>query len=95
MKITQKAQAGSFESSDVLVLIDPCENQKGRNIEIKSTVMLHFGEEIRNEIDGVLDEYQIEDICMVVNDKGALPATLRARVETALKRSMGIQKGTI
>jgi len=95
MKIKEKAQAGSFESSDVLVLIEPAEGQKGRDIEISSTVMLQYGDSLKAEINKVLDQFKIEDVRMVVHDKGALTATLHARIETALKRSMGLQKGTL
>lgn len=95
MKIKEKAQAGSFESSDVLVLIEPAEGQKGRDIEISSTVMLQYGESIKAEINKVLDQFEIDDVHMVVHDKGSLVQTLHARVETALKRSMGLQEGTL
>jgi len=94
MKITNKAQAGSFESSDVLVMVEPSD-AKGRNIEFSSTVGVQYGESILAEIHKVLDELKVEDVQMIVNDKGALVPTIRARVETARTRGRGQQKGTL
>jgi citrate lyase subunit gamma (acyl carrier protein) len=94
MDIKFKAQAGSFESSDVLVMVEPSET-KGREIELSSTVMIQYGEEILKEINLVLDQMQVEDVQMIVSDKGALVPTIHARVETAITRARGLQKGTL
>lgn len=94
MKIINKAQAGSFESSDMLVMVEPTDS-KGRNIEFSSTVGLQYGESILAEINSVLDEMNVADVQMIVNDKGALVPTIRARVETAITRARGQQKGTL
>jgi len=95
MKILQKSQAGTFESSDVLILIEPVENNSGRKIEIQSSVMLQYGESIKTVINEELDRFEIKDIHMVVNDKGALTPTIKARLETAVKRALNEQKGTL
>ncbi len=87
MKILKKAQAGSFESSDILILAEPVEDNSGRNINIDSTVMKEYGASIRNLIDRALDEYKIQDIHLIIKDKGALDPTILARLETALKRA--------
>lgn len=94
MEIKFKAQAGSFESSDVLVMVEPSD-KKGRNIELSSTVMIQYGAEILNEINAELDLLQVADVQMIVNDKGALVPTIHARVETAITRARGLQKGTL
>ncbi len=91
MEIKQRAQAGSFESSDMLVLIEPAEKGAGRIIELKSPVILQFGNDIRKEINQVLDQYDIKDVRLICNDKGALSATISARVETAVLRAMNRQ----
>jgi len=87
MEIIKKAQAGSFESSDILILAEPVENGSGRNINIDSTVMKEYATSIRNLIDKALDEYKIQDIHLIIKDKGALDPTILARLETALKRT--------
>ena len=49
-----KAQAGTFESSDIMVLIEPVEKETGRKVDISSTVMLQFEEDIKSTIIGRL-----------------------------------------
>ncbi len=95
MVIKTKAQAGSFESSDILILVEPVEKGSGRVIELKSIVMQQFGDDLLQQIHRDLDAFQIDDIRIIVNDKGALPPTISARLETAIKRSALIQNGTL
>ena len=95
MKIIKKAQSGSFESSDIIVLIEPAIENSGRNIEVDSTVMLEYGDIIKNLITKKLDEYSITDIHLIVKDKGALEPTINARLETAIIRACDLQKGTL
>jgi citrate lyase subunit gamma (acyl carrier protein) len=90
-----KAQAGTFESSDIMVLIEPVAEETGRQIDVSSTVMLQFENDIKNSINQVLDELNISDIHLIAKDKGALTPTIKARVEAAVKRSLGIQEGTM
>jgi len=95
MKVKRRAQAGSFESSDILVIVEPVEDNTGRQIELDSSVMLQFGDSIREEITTMLDRLDISDVKLIARDKGALHPTICARVETALKRSLGIEEGTL
>ncbi|MBG7630541.1 MAG: citrate lyase acyl carrier protein, partial [Bacteroidetes bacterium] len=95
MKIIKKAQSGSFESSDIIVLIEPVAENSGRNIEIDSTVMLEYGDNIEKLITDKLDEFDISDIHLIVKDKGALEPTINARIETAIVRACDLQKGTL
>lgn len=90
-----KAQAGTFESSDIMVLIEPVNEEAGRQIDISSTVMLQFEDDIKTTINQVLDELDIQDVHLIAKDKGALTPTIKARVEAAVKRSLGIQEGTM
>jgi len=87
MKIIRKAQSGSFESSDIIVLVEPITDKSGRVLEIESTVMQEYGELIENVIKQKLDEFEIEDIHLIAKDKGALDFTIEARVETAIIRA--------
>jgi len=95
MKILQKSQVGTFESSDILILIEPVEENTGRKIEIQSSVMFQYGENLKMLINSELDKFEIKDIHMIINDKGALEPTIKARLETAIKRSLNLQKGTL
>lgn len=92
MTIKSTAQAGSFESSDILVLVEPAE---GRKIELDSSVYMEYKESILEDIVNVLDRYDVSDIRLIAKDKGALGVTITSRVETALLRAAGQQKGTV
>jgi len=95
MKILKKAQAGTFESSDIIILIEPVTENTGRKLEIASNVMLQYGEMLTNLINKVLDNYNIKDIHLIAKDKGALEPTIIARLETAIERALNQQKGTL
>ncbi|MBR8534632.1 citrate lyase acyl carrier protein [Carboxylicivirga sediminis] len=95
MELKTKAQAGSFESSDVLILVEPVEKGAGRIIELKSIVMQQFGDDLLGQIHANLDDFKIDDVRLIINDKGALPPTVSARLETALKRAAQLQSGTL
>ena len=95
MKIIKKAQAGSFESSDILFLIEPVSEGMGRNIEIKSEVYKQYGNELRKIISSMLDNNNISDIHLIANDKGAIVPVIKARLETVLLRASGEIRGTL
>ena len=81
------AQAGTLESSDALVLVEPVAAGSGRQIELESIVMLQYGSRIRQQVTMTLDRLSVADVRILVKDKGALDATVQARVETAIRRS--------
>jgi len=95
MELKTKAQAGSFESSDVLIMVEPVQEGAGRIIEIKSIVMQQFGDDLLKQINEDLDTFNIRDVRLIINDKGALRPTISARLETALKRAAKQQTGTL
>jgi citrate lyase subunit gamma (acyl carrier protein) len=95
MKPKIAAQSGTFESSDVIFLIEPLPNKSGRKIEISSTVMQQFGESFSKIVTNMLDQYDMTDIHLIAKDKGALEPTIKARLETAIKRSLDLQEGTL
>jgi citrate lyase subunit gamma (acyl carrier protein) len=95
MKPKMPAQSGTFESSDVIVLIEPMAKGTGRKIEVSSTVMQQFGASFRQIVDDMLDQYEMTDIHLIAKDKGALEPTIKARLETAIKRSLDIKEGTL
>jgi len=95
MKPKIAAQSGTFESSDVIFLIEPLPDQSGRKIEITSTVMHQYGVSFRKIVDTMLDQYEMTDIHLIGKDKGALEPTIMARLETAIKRSIDLQEVTV
>ena len=86
MKIDKVAKAGSLESNDILVMVMPSGN-KGIELELESIVMKQFGNQIRKVILDKLNEMGVENITVNAQDRGALDYTIRARVETAVKRA--------
>jgi citrate lyase subunit gamma (acyl carrier protein) len=95
MEIKNSAQAGTFESSDILVMVEPVTKGSGRDIDLTSSVYMHYADSISNVIIKVLDKFKVEDVKILAKDKGALDPTIEARVETAIKRALGIQEGTL
>lgn len=95
MEIVKKSKAGSFESSDILILAEPLPKGEGRIIHLNSDVQKQYGEEIENLIMKILDSYSVEDIHLVIKDKGAINTVICARMETVLKRASNQQKGTL
>ena len=87
MQLKVAAQAGTLESSDALVLVEPLAEGSGRHIELESNVLRQYGTRIRRQIETTLDQLRVADVRILVKDKGALDATVRARVETAIRRS--------
>lgn len=87
MKITKSASAGTMESSDAYVEIEP--KSGGLSIHIESVVEKQFGEKIEAAVRDVLAEYNLTDAEVRVADRGALECVIRARVETAVLRCGG------
>lgn len=85
MEIKKRAVAGTLESSDVFVDIAPSE--KGLDIRIQSVVFNQFGEQIEQVVCETLRQFGVERAELTLNDRGALDCTIRARVETAIKRA--------
>ncbi|PID94442.1 MAG: citrate lyase acyl carrier protein [Bacteroidetes bacterium] len=95
MELIQNAQVGTFESSDIMILIEPKPKGEGREIELVSNVIMEYGDSIKEVIHEVLDQFEVSDVKIIATDKGALNPTIRARVETAVKRALKIQEGTL
>lgn len=84
-----RASAGTVESSDVYVEIEPS-SDGGLEIELESVVEAQFGEAIRASIAQVLAENGVANAHVRVVDRGALDCVIRARVETAVLRGKGM-----
>ena len=83
MNIQKSASAGTMESSDVYVQIEPANNLE---IQVESVVYNQFGQAIREVVTEVLQEQGIEAASVRIIDRGALECVIRARVETAILR---------
>lgn len=86
MEIKRPAMAGTLESSDCQVTVEPGDGQV--EFELESAVMHQFGKQIRKVVMETLDHLDVKDVRITVVDKGALDCTIRARVEGAVYRSV-------
>jgi citrate lyase subunit gamma (acyl carrier protein) len=86
MKIERRAHAGTIQSSDLMVFVEPAAELV---IEIESTVKQQFDHLIRAKIEEVLRRHGVATGKVRVNDRGALDYAIQARLETALLRASG------
>ena len=87
MEVKHTAIAGTVESSDLLVRVEP--SQDGIELEIVSVVKDRFGHLIEAEVRGVMKALDVTNARVFVDDRGALDCVIRARVETAIVRAKG------
>ena len=85
MEIKKPAVAGTLESSDLMVTVEPGSN--GIELAISSSVMNQYGRQIKNTVLATLDRLEVRQAKVTVVDKGALDCTIKARVECAVFRS--------
>ena len=88
MKIERAAVAGTLESSDAQITVEP--GTEGIELTSESSVIHQFGKQIRAVVLETLERLDVKDAKIKVVDKGALDCTLKARVECAVYRSAGI-----
>jgi citrate lyase subunit gamma (acyl carrier protein) len=89
MKLVKTGVAGTLESSDIMVTLEP--GEKGIEISLKSQVEKQFGALIRQVISETLGELGIDAARVTAVDKGALDCAIRARVKTAAYRACGAE----
>lgn len=89
MEIKQVGLAGTLESSDIMITLEP--GAGALEIELDSTVEKQYGREIRRVIGETLAELGIAAARVTAVDKGALDCAIRARVRTAAYRACGVQ----
>ena len=92
MEIRKSAAAGTLESSDCLVTVEPGE---GISLELSSSVMNQYGRQIKATVLETLERLGVKDATVTVVDKGALDCTLKARVECAVFRSSDASSANI
>ena len=84
MQIVKNATAGTMESSDAYVEVEP--GTEGLQLELERVVLHQFGQAIREVVHEVFKEQGVENAKVHVVDRGALECVIRARVETAALR---------
>lgn len=84
MVIQKPAIAGTLESSDAQVTVEPGESLK---LSIESSVIHQFGSQIKSVVLDTLSRLDVDSGTISIVDRGALDCTLKARVECAVYRS--------
>ena len=84
MEILKSAAAGTLESSDCMVTVEPGE---GISLDLSSSGMHQYGRQIKAAVRETLERLDVKNANVTVVDKGALECTLKARVECAVFRS--------
>jgi citrate lyase subunit gamma (acyl carrier protein) len=84
MQIRCKATAGTMQSSDLMVVVEPCETLR---IDVESTVKKQYEHLIRAQINATLEQLEVSTGHIKVSDRGALDYAIAARVETAIRRA--------
>lgn len=93
MEILKPAMAGTLESSDTQVTVEP--GTDGIQLTLSSSVMNQYGRQIKATVLETLERMGVENAQVTVVDKGALDCTLKARVECAVFRSCGQSQANI
>ena len=84
MMIVKNATAGTLESSDVYVQIQPGEGSL--QLSVESVAANQFGDAIREVVEEVCAQQGVTNANVRILDRGALECVIRARVETAILR---------
>ncbi len=90
-KIAFAGNRGKGVKSDCFVSLE-LTTTGGISINLKSKVEVMFGNAIRKQVAGILDFFGIKNANMEIEDAGALPFVIAARVEAAVKQLIATGK---
>ena len=85
MEIKVKAVAGTLESSDIYVIIEP--NSAGIELEIESVVMGQYGDDVKRVVLESLEVLGVTSAKVLINDKGAIEPVIKSRIQTVVTRA--------
>lgn len=84
MPILRRASAGTMQSSDLMVLVEPSD---ALSIDIESTVKKQYEHLIRGQVEATLRDLGVETGTIRISDRGALDYAISARVQAAVQRA--------
>jgi citrate lyase subunit gamma (acyl carrier protein) len=84
MEVRRAVQAGTMQSSDLMVFIEPADDLV---IIIESTVKKQFEHLIQAQVEKTLAKFEITKGRIKISDRGALDYAIAARVETGIERA--------
>ena len=86
MEIKKPAVAGTLESSDCQVTVQPGNGKVDFSLE--SAVIHQFGNQIKKVTLETLKDLGVDNVRISIVDKGALDCTIKARIEGAVFRAV-------
>ena len=86
MEIKKPAVAGTLESSDCQVTVEPGNGKVDFSLE--SAVIHQFGNQIKKVTLETLKDLGIDNVRISIVDNGALDCTIKARIEGAVFRAV-------
>ncbi|MFP4620666.1 MAG: aldolase/citrate lyase family protein [Bacteroidales bacterium] len=86
--IAYAGNKGENVRSDCFVTLE-LRGRGGNDIDIQSTVKAIYGEAIQDMAKAILNFYEVKSARLDIEDTGALPLVIAARIETALKELVG------
>lgn len=86
MEIKKPVVAGTLESSDCQVTVEPGNGKVDFSLE--SAVIHQFGNQIKKVTLETLKDLGIDNVRISIVDKGALDCTIKARIEGAVFRAV-------
>ena len=86
MEIKKPAVAGTLESSDCQVTVEPGIGKVDFSLE--SAVIHQFGNQIKKVTLETLKDLGVDNVRISIVDKGALDCTIKARIEGAVFRAV-------
>ena len=84
MPILRRATAGTMQSSDLMIVVEPADALR---IDIESTVKKQFEHLIRAQAEATLEGLGVKAGHIQISDRGALDYAIAARLETAIQRA--------
>ncbi len=86
MAVTEAGRAGGDIRSDCRVVFEP-RSSGGIQIELTSRVEAYYGDKIRAQAKQLLAALKVSHAQLTIEDMGALPFVIAARIEAAVRRS--------
>ena len=91
LNISSAGNKGEKVRSDCFISVE-LTGSGNRKIELKSKVNALYGESIIVLVNKILDTYELQNIIVSIEDSGALPLVIAARLEAAIKGVMDTDK---
>lgn len=85
------AHAGTLESSDVYIQINPIEEDIVE-VDLESSVAELYDDMIEELVRDTLKDMNISGVNVNIQDKGALDFVIKARLQAAVFRACGIEQ---